>query len=302
MAARSRAVDAALLKMPAPQLRAAIGKLAASLSRSRNAWFGALNDVELGRQILLPYFECLPQQEGGRRMIDVGACVGQMSEPFLASGWKAELFEPDSACEQALQALGAQYGDRLRVHRLAVTESGESVLSYYRSATGLSGLSPSPFGATQATVEVPATRLDQFCRRQGLERIDLLKVDAEGWDFDVLRSHDFEGLPPRVAMVEFGTEFSRQPIEAIRSAIAEMERHGYEALVFSYEDFGNFKRQIWKYSLIAASFDGPAPRKDGHVGGNILFFRRDDALFLATVLRAFLGFLPARERQEFLPQ
>ena len=32
-----------------------------------------------------------------------------------------------------------------------------------------------------------------------------------------------------------------------------MADRGYEALVFSYEDDGNFKRQVWRYGLIAAS-------------------------------------------------
>lgn len=300
IAARALAADAAIARKPLPELRAAVERLARALSEKQNPWFGALTDLELGRQILLPYFEALPAEEGSRHLIDVGACVGQVSEPFLASGWTADLFEPDSACEPQLQALEQRYGQRLRVHRLAVTDAGEPALSYYRSATGLSGLSPSPFGATEATLEVPATRLDRFCAARGLHTLDLLKVDAEGWDFDVLRSHDFSALPPRLAMVEFGTEFARQPLPAIRAAIAGMSRHGYDALVFSYEDFGNFKRQIWKYSLLAATFGEPVPRQDGHVGGNVIFFRRDDATFLALLLRVFVGFLPPRERQAYL--
>jgi FkbM family methyltransferase len=301
MAARHEAAAAALARQSPSALRGAIERLAESLSRRANPWFSALTDLELGRQILQPYFQFLPVEERTRHMIDVGACLGQVSEPFLASGWTADLFEPDSACEPHLRALELRYADRAHVHRLAVTESAGETLSYYRSATGLSGLSPSPFGATEATVQVPGTRLDDFCRQRGVHAVDLLKVDAEGWDFDVLWSHDFERLPPRLAMVEFGTEFARQTMEAVLSAIERMKHNGYEALVFSYEDDGNFKRQIWKYRLIAAAFGAPVRRKDGHIGGNIVFFRRDDVFFLTMLLRVFLGFLPARERQEFLP-
>lgn len=301
LAAQSEAADAALEAKRPQALRAAIERLAGSLALERNPWFGTLTDLELGRQILLPYFQSLPKQERRRHMIDVGACVGQVSVPFLASEWSADLFEPDAACEPHLQALERHFGERVRVHRMAVSDSAGPALSYYRSATGLSGLSPSPFGATEATVQVAATRLDRFCRDHDVNAIDLLKVDAEGWDFDVLYSHDFENLPPRLVMVEFGTEFDRQPLDEIRSAITWMKARGYDALVFSYEDDGNFKRQVWKYRLIAATFGTPVSRKDGHVGGNIVFFRDNDHHFLALILRVFLGFKPPRERQAFFP-
>jgi hypothetical protein len=88
----------------------------------------------------------------------------------------------------------------------------------------------------------------------------------------------------------------------VDEAIAQMRGNGYDALVFSYEDHGNFKRQDRKYELIAADFAAPAPRQDGHAGGNIVFFRQGDSLFLATVLRLFLSFLPPRERQAYVPR
>jgi hypothetical protein len=70
---------------------------------------------------------------------------------------------------------------------------------------------------------------------------------------------------------------------------------------FSYEDHGNFKRRVWEYDLIAAGFEGMVARGEGHVGGNIVFFRPDDTAFLATLLRLFLGFLPPRARGAYLP-
>jgi len=149
---------------------------------------------------------------------------------------------------------------------------------------------------------VPAVRLDRFCREQRVGRVDFLKIDAEGWDFEALASHDFAACPARVAMAEFCTEFPRQDRAKIESALAAMRRAGYDALVFSYEDHGNYKNRIWKHDLIGATFGKPVPRRDGQLAGNILFFREDDRLFLATVLRLFLSFLPPKERGEFLPK
>ena len=300
MAAQADALDAALLRQPATRLRAAVEELASSLARDGNQWFRALNDLELIRLLIVPYFQSLANDGRTRHMLDVGACVGQMAEPFLAMGWKADLFEPDPACHERLAALAGRYGGRAAVQHAVVSSAGAASVTFYQSATGLSGLSPSPYGATESTLTVPSVRLKDFVESQPLDRIDFLKIDAEGWDFDALRSHDFTATPPCLAMVEFGTEFAEQSMAAVTEGIAEMARQGYETLVLSYEDDGNFKRQVWQYALIAAGFGPPVPRKDGHAGGNIVFFRRDDVVFLSVWLRLLLGFLPPRERQPFL--
>lgn len=279
LVSRSDAGDAALLRQSPQQLRQAIERLSDTLVRDANEWFSGINDVGLVRGLLVPYFQCLPAENEPRRMLDVGACLGQMAAPFLAMGWEADLFEPDPACEQPLADLAARHGGRVAIHRMAVAERDAAI---------------------PATLSVRSIRLDSFARSRLLRRVDFLKVDAEGWDFSALRSHDFKALPPRVAMVEFGTNLAQQDFPAVLAGIADMARLGYDALVFSYEDDGNFQRQLWRYRLIGAGFGAPVPRKDGHAAGNILFFRRDDTLFLATALRLFLGCLPARERAHYL--
>lgn len=300
MAHQACATDAALLRQPAAKLHAAIETLSAELATGGNLWFGTLTDTELVRLLVVPYFQSMPDDGRTRQMLDVGACVGQIAEPFLHMGWKAELFEPDPACAQTLERLAGRFGDRASIHKAVVSSTAGESVTFYQSTTGLSGLSPSPYGATQSTLTVPALKLSEFIKARGIERVDFLKVDAEGWDFDALRSHDFVAAPPRLTMVEFGTEFAQQSLGAVMDGIARMARNGYDALVFSYEDHGNFKRQIWRYELVGCGFGAPVPRADGHAGGNILFFRRDDTLFLTVVLRLLLGFLPPRERQPHL--
>src|SRR5262249_40647282 len=117
--------------------------------------------------------------------------------------------------------LAARFPEQLAVHRAAISAAGGSV-TFYRSALGLSGLSPSPYAETKAQVTVPAVSLRDFVRAQGIAALDFLKVDAEGWDFDALATHDFEAAPPRLAMVEFGTDFPQQTLEAVHAGIAAM--------------------------------------------------------------------------------
>jgi FkbM family methyltransferase len=301
MVGQARAADAALAGRSAAELKSAIERLAGALAASGNAWFRRMNDLELVRLLLVPYFQALPPGSAPRRMLDVGACLGQVAQPFLAMGWHADLFEPDPACQEALSKLAAAHDGRLSLHRLAVSDRDQAEVSFSQSTLGLSGLSNSPYAATVATLTVPAVRLDSFARTHDLPHVDLLKIDAEGWDLAALAGHDFDALPPRIAMIEFGTEFPQQDAAAVAQSIAAMAQKGYEALVFSYDDEGNFKQRIWVHQLIGATFGTPVPRPDGHAAGNILFFKRDDRLFLATVLRLLLSFLPPRERAQFAP-
>lgn len=291
------AMEKALLDHPPDALQRAVAKLADDLARDRNPWFGALNDLELVRLLVVPYFDSLAAAPAARRMIDVGACVGQMALPFLQMGWKVDLFEPDPACSAALEDLAEHFGEGVSIQRAAVSDAGNNSATFFRSAVGLSGLSPSPYADTQATVSVPALRLKDFVQAQGIAQVDFLKVDAEGWDFDALRSHDFAAAPPALAMVEFGTEFPQQTLAAVKSGIAQMAANGYDALVLSYEDHGNYKRSIWRHVLIGATFGTPVARQDGHAAGNVIFFRRGDPIFLSLVFRLFADFLPPRERQ-----
>ena len=299
MAADAQAEEDALLAAAPARLRSLVASLAADLARAGNSWFAALSDVELVRLLVLPYFESQPAIARVRRMIDVGACLGQLAEPFLQRGWQADLFEPDPGCRDALAQFAARFGGRASVHHKVVSDAAEAQVTFYQSATGLSGLSPSPYGATAQTLTLPSVRLRDFVAGQAAA-VDFLKIDTEGWDFHALRTHDFDAAAPAIAMVEFGTEFPQQPAEAIAEGIAGMAALGFDALVLSYEDYGNFKRQVWRYELIAARFGEIVARADGHAGGNVLFFRREDALFLGVAAKMLLGFLPARERAPYL--
>lgn len=286
--------ELALVALGPDRLRTHIAALAERLAPA-NPYFARLIDLELVRLLLVPYFRSLGD-DGRRHLIDVGACLGQMAAPFLRLGWSADLFEPDPSCAERLAELQRQHPEQLRLIGSVVSDRDGAHINFHRSAVGLSGIDPSPYGDTAEVLLVPTVRLDAFARRQELARVDMLKVDAEGWDFTALLSHDFAGLPPRLAMVEFGTVFPAQTQERIVEAIAAMAAHGYGALVFSYEDDGNFEQQRWDYRLIAARFGEPVANRAGHANGNIIFYRQDDAVFLATVLRLFESFLPANER------
>jgi FkbM family methyltransferase len=270
---------------------AALGCDGAALRRSlqdtasrvigRNVEINALTDIGIVQLLVEPYFSSQPVDRP-RRLVDVGACHGVMSQPLLARGWHADLLEPDPAARQTLERNLAAYAAQARIHALAAgRQSAESVEFHQAAVQGLSGLSDSPFGATTSVLQVPCVTLRDFCEQRALDVVDFLKIDAEGYDFDVLESLGFERVRPELILVEYGTHFARQTLDVINRAIADMAARGYGAVVFTYADDGNFKRSIWKYRLTGLYIDQSVAAAQGDEAfGNILFYPRDDSRLL----------------------
>ena len=294
LTAAREAVFAHLLARTPDEILTSILRLAEAAKGT--PFFRSLTDLEIVRLFAVPY---LKDAAPGGHALDAGACVGEMSVPFLELGWSADLFEPDTACAPILADVLRRFGDRARHHAMLVTETSGSA-AFFQAEMGLSGRSPSRLSATKDMYSLPATRLDEFAAARGLTRVDWLKVDCEGYDFDALLSHDYAKLPPRLALAEFTTAHPRQAGDALPAALAAMRERGYGALIFSYEDAGNFERRVWDYWCIGVTSEVPTACAAGHAQGNILFFRLDDVEFLARTAMALAELLPAETRAKFL--
>ncbi len=250
----------------------------------------SLNDIDLVRTVLLPCLAMTPAT-GQRHMVDVGACYGQMARMFLELGWTADLFEPDPACQAVIARTLAGFGKQARLHPMAVSDQQQAGTPFYKAKTnGLSGLGPSPFGATDNIITVPVVRLAEYLETCGTTQVDFLKVDTEGQDLKVLASHDFQALPVQFVLIEVNTEFPDQSIERIQESLRTMRAQGYEALVLRYEDNGTFKQGIWdqywlKETLVLEDLTLAKPP----LFANIVFYQQHDSRFLPC----FLGVLDA---------
>lgn len=218
------------------------------------------------------------------RMIDVGAAYGSIAEPYLADGWQVDLFEPDPKCRQRLDRLIGRYAGRCRIYPHAVGGANQSSIAFHVNATdGLSGLDASPFGSDTGTIPVRLVRLADFLPAEGVTTVDFLKVDTEGHDFEALASHDFARLPPRICFCEYSFYFPTQTAASVQAAIADMAARGYEAVVFEYDDDGNFARGSWAHRLVAIHVArGRFPTR-ARAFGNVLFYRAGDAHLLQAL-------------------
>lgn len=74
--------------------------------------------------------------------------------------------------------------------------------------------------------EVPALTFESLCRKHGVERFDLLVVDAEGHDAEILRSVDLDAHRPRLLVYE---HYHLDPAEQ-RECRGRLEAAGYETM------------------------------------------------------------------------
>jgi FkbM family methyltransferase len=285
--------------MPHHELVAALQHLA-NRSVGVNFELNQLTDTGIVSALIEPLF---PAANGvPHHVVDVGACYGAMSAPLISNGWTADLFEPDPGACAVLRSQLAAFGAACTIHERAIAVSPSGTVQFHKSSShGLSGLADSPFGPTESVITVASTTLAEHCRKTELVKIDFLKIDAEGFDFDVLETHDFDSLRPRLIMVEYGTHFPRQGVAMVNEAIARMAQRGYGALVFAYSDDGNFERADWNYRLtgiqVDREIDEVASDADGRPFGNIIFYEYGDREFLLSFYALLETCMPPTQRE-----
>ena len=126
-----------------------------------------------------------------RTVFDVGASVGYMTDYFAQCFQNAQIhcFEPIPETYKVLENRMAQ-SKRIFTHQLAISNSSRRVRVFLQSDSGLNSLSlgvNTPDEAMRsASVDVQTQSLTTWCRSEGVEKIDLLKIDTEGHDIEVL--------------------------------------------------------------------------------------------------------------------
>ncbi len=164
--------------------------------------------------------------------IDVGANFGNWAAPFLGlpvpNQRRAFLFEP---AEFAVARLSERFGGMAGVEiiRAAVADvSGETTFFERPNGSEQSSLTPcdAQSGVRPRTVRV--TKIDEEMESRGVEHVDVMKIDTEGYDLHVLRGSTRMLADHRVGVIQF--EYN-SPWSAAGSTLAGarnlLARYGY---------------------------------------------------------------------------
>ena len=133
-------------------------------------------------------------------VFDVGANIGQTARKFRRAFLRANIysFEPVRALFQELQEDVSGDGN-VQCFQVAMGSAPGVGKIYLTEHPTMNSLIEPEY--SRGFEEVQIDTVDSFCRTHGIERIDLLKVDAEGYDLEVLKGSASLLSSARVAFV-----------------------------------------------------------------------------------------------------
>lgn len=167
-------------------------------------------------------------------VLDCGANHGDFSG-WISNNLNAVVhaFEPDPRLFSKLPPL-----PRVHFYPLAVSGSGRSLrlmLGEARCSTACFCENP----GQQATI-VDSVRLDQFCLKHSMSRIDLIKMDVEGAEIGILASLSNEFLSNVGQLtVEFHDFIQKNETSRIRNVILKLKNAGFFYIRFSFFDYAD---------------------------------------------------------------
>ena len=206
-----------------------------------------------------------------KTMIDVGGHFGGSSKDFAEKDWKIYAFEPDpSNRKKFIRNLG--HKKNIILDPRAVGERVETNKVFYSSpeSTGISGMLAFRDTHEQvATVDV--TTIEEVIKDNKLTHIDFLKIDVEGYDFDVLKGVPWSRLKPDIIECEFEDAKTLRLGHTWRDICDYLVSFGYTVYVSEWHP-------IIRYGI---SHDWNAMKKypcelnDENAWGNLLAFKED---------------------------
>ena len=235
----------------------------------------------------------LLQERKGRShvMLDIGAHVGGAAVLFDRLGWRVHCFEPDPENRARLTKEFTGVANVV-IDARAVSDESSKAVPFYTSteSTGISGLNA--FHKThRESHAVDVTTVSEIVAEFGIDRIDFLKTDVEGFDFSVLKGAPWETIKPDVVVCEF-EDSKTVPLGHRWRDIADfLAARGYAVYVSEWHKVLRYgAAHDWRR---VSAFSEADPQAEAW--GNLLAFREDPGL--ATVLDAFQGALVFRGRR-----
>lgn len=187
----------------------------------------------------------------GASFVQVGANDGVALDPLrrliLQKPWRGVLVEPVPYVFQRLRQNHAPRLSRLRLENVAVAGVDGDLPFYHLARVDDPVAEGLPFWYDQLgsfrrevvlghahtipdiadrviETRVPCVTFDTLCRRNGMEQLDLLHLDTEGYDYELLKTIDLERYRPRLLVYEHQHLGEAQRLECSKL----LARHGYE--------------------------------------------------------------------------
>jgi FkbM family methyltransferase len=186
-------------------------------------------------------------------LFDVGANRGQTIEKFRKTFAHPVIhaFEPGRDTFAELQRRMADIPD-LHLNAVALGARAESRTFFDTDPPDMSSLleqSRDAWGEVKGKYPVTVTTVDDYCAAHGIERIDVLKSDTQGFDLDVLKGARRTGIHLIFMEITFSDMYKGSPrFDEIYAYLAD---RGF-ALVSFYDFYYQRGRAGWTDALFVA--------------------------------------------------
>lgn len=207
-------------------------------------------------------------------ILDIGACGGGSSKPFIKMGWRSICFEPSFKNIKILRNT-FKNEKKVTIDTRAVSDIVLSDVPFYESpvSNGISSILPFHH-SHKLTQKVNTTTVSEIISEYKINTIDFLKVDVEGYDFSVLKGVPWEIISPNVVMCEFENLKTEKLGHTWEDVCNYLIKKGYAIYISEWHpiiEYGTNHnwRGLKKYPC---NLDNPC------AWGNILAFKKDPGL------------------------
>ena len=172
---------------------------------------------------------------------DVGANVGEWTQSLLVSSPGIKRGVLLDASDSAVSKLHQRFRNdpRVSIIHAAVSDVVGEAFFYEEEGAGMTSSLIEGFSAQGARkARVPVTTVDVEAAKHGFSFIDILKIDAEGYDLHVIRGAQELLRTQRIGIVQF--EYNAPWADAgstLSAARALLSRYGYELFLLKSTGF-----------------------------------------------------------------
>lgn len=194
-----------------------------------------------------PFFDCLCKL-GYRpeHIIDIGANRGNWTRTAMRyfPNSRFTLFEPQG---RLLAGSDLESDSRVRIFVMGVgPATATMLLSTHERDDSFSFALTKEEAASMCRmqVEAPVVALDEFLEKEGLPQPSILKIDAEGWDLEVLKGAESAISHADIVLLEAAVLNKFFP-NTLHQVVAEMDKRGF--VVFDITDINRTARDnaLW---------------------------------------------------------
>jgi len=239
---------------------------------------------------MMPLLDTLAELRPDAFFVQIGSHDGQQQDPLrdlvLRGGWSGIMVEP---VPYVFERLRRNYGHLpgLALENVAVGSEDGEVPFYHLADTEGAGREGLPIwfdalGSLRKEVvlaherfipdierrlvetRVPCVTFDSLCRRHAVDEIDLLHTDTEGYDYEILRTVDFDRYRPKLIIYESVHQDAAEKAaceDHLRSAGYDTTRYGLDTWAINPEALSRREYSVllpvWRWILDAESRRGP---------------------------------------------